>query len=207
LSLGLQFLPAPNNDDYQQATLISGQSALLLANVHTATGESSNPSDRYMYTSRDVWWLWTAPLTGPTIITNLNPNTDPFFAVSIGDSITNRQLIAYRTSGRFLQFGAVQGVSYHISGAWSPGGDILTLQLNQSASTLTIADPRPRLLPDGSFTFQISGPLDSPYQIEYSPDLIHWQQLQTGVLTNAIQTIVDSEAKNLAARFYRVIPM
>jgi hypothetical protein len=205
LRLGLQFLPAPTNDDYQQATLISGQFAMFRANVYTATGEYSDPAERYMYT-RDVWWVWTAPLTGPTIITNLNPDTTPFFSVAVGISFTNRQLIAYSISGRFLQFDAVQGVSYHIYGGWSPGGDILTLQLNQSSSTLTIAGTNARLLPDGSFTFQISGPLNSPYQIEYSTDLIHWQQLQTGVLTNAIQSIVDSEAKNLAARFYRVTP-
>jgi hypothetical protein len=214
LRIGLEFLPAPANDDFAQAFSITGTSCVLTGYVRTATGESTNPGDRFRYDYRDIWWKWTAPGTGQVVITNVQP-----------DSSTSVRVYAAGTNGPqligALQFDAVEGASYWVQATWgaAAGSDHVNLLLTESigampsasqmtAAKLTAPIPLrldlPRLLPDGRFAFHIQGPAGTPFQLEHSSDLAHWQILQTGVLTNDDQEVIDTEAGQAQMRFYRV---
>jgi hypothetical protein len=219
--IGLSFTPAPPNDDIENATAITGTSVTLTANVVTATGDSQNPSDRMTYQYRDVWWLWAPPGAGQVVITTAQPSGSPTFQVFIGTP-TNLQLVAYDAfGGPSLQFDAVAGTNYYIRGTWGVGADTLDLVLNETLDTPALAlAPQPvkssvistgavqisgpRMLGANSFGYQISGQSGSPFQIEFSTDLVHWQPLQSGTLTNTSQNFIDMNPTG-PARFYRVL--
>jgi hypothetical protein len=222
LRIGLEFLPAPANDDFAQAFSITGTSCVLTGYVRTATGESASPGDRFRYDYRDVWWKWTPPGTGHVVITNVQPDSST--SVRVYAAGTNGpQLIAYGA----VQFDAVEGVSYWVQATWGPGAgaDNVNLILTETIDAM-LSSPRmtsaksssppssmlavplnlhsPRLLPDGRFAVHIQGLPGTPYQLEHSSDLTHWQILQTGVLTNDDQEVIDTEAGQAQRRFYRV---
>jgi hypothetical protein len=77
------------------------------------------------------------------------------------------------------------------------------------SATLTVNQPGPvRLipgarLPDGRFQFVLTGTIGSRAAIEFSADLIHWQDLTTVVLTSGTLNLSDPEAGTQARRFYR----
>ena len=204
ISLGLAFLPAPVNDEIEQATPITGTSCALIGNVRTATGQSENPSDRLTFAYRDVWWLWTAPGNGYTVITNLQPNASPSVRVYTGSAITNLQLVASFSAGDgSLQFDATTGAKYYVQGTWGPGGDNLDLNLAENLTSPTWSITSPHMLPDGHFAFLLHGSPGASYQLEYSSDMLHWYTLQPGVLTNGDEIVIDPEV-TATARFYRL---
>ena len=118
------------------------------------------------------------------------------------------------------------GVVYYVQGTWGPGADNLdlqhvevlnapslgsqsvTLEKKTNSAGLVLPKKLPILssckLPDGRFVFHVQGSPRTSYQLEYSSDLVHWQTLQTGVLTNGDQEVVDPEANTVATRFYRL---
>jgi hypothetical protein len=221
---GFSFTPAPPNDDIANATVIVGTSATLTADVEAATGESSNPGDRFMFQWRDVWWLWTPPGAGHVVITNLQAGSSAYYQVYSG-SPTNLQSVAnISTDGITFQFDAVPGTNYYIRGTWGsgPGAGYLDLLFTETltapalllgsqsvkssvASIPSLQLSSPQMLNATNFAFEISGPSSTAFQIEYSTDLVHWQLLQSGVLTNATQDMIDTNAAG-SMRFYRILP-
>lgn len=218
IKLGLALLPAPGNDDFEQATPATGTLCSLIGDVRTATGQSDNPSDRFTFAYRDAWWQWTAPVTGHTVITNLQTSSSPTVRVYAGSAMTNLQLLTWFSGGGgSLQFDAAAGISYYVQGTWGPGADHLNLRLVETPGTLpsslhatnqtlaaTSQISSPHMLPDGRFAFLLQGMAGASYQLEYSSDMIHWQILQTGVLVHGGEEIIDSASSTAATRFYRL---
>ena len=102
----------------------------------------------------------------------------------------------------------LNNVSPGQSGDYSVAVSNVTGMASGSA-TLTVNQPGPvRLipgawLPDGRFQFVLTGTIGSRAAIEFSADLIQWQDLTTVVLTSGTLNLSDPEAGTQARRFYR----
>jgi len=219
IQLGMTFLPAPTNDDFEQATSITGTDVRLQANVRNATGQSTTLDDRFRYDFRDVWWAWTAPAFGAVVISNLVADANPTIRVFTGKALTNLEFIG-------TSFSAVAGATYYIEGTWGPGADSLDLHLvqtpvsmsveaetRQSAQTEALATvvaasqiqlDSPHFGTNGVFVMTVTGPRNAPYQLECSSDLVHWNIFKIGLLTTGIEEVIDKDVSNAKARFSRL---
>lgn len=87
LQLGLQFTPAPKNDDFNRPINIAGTSARIAASNNGATKEAGEPDHAGNPGGSSVWYSWTAPATGRvTLSTNEIPLYAPPSWVDIGES-------------------------------------------------------------------------------------------------------------------------
>lgn len=74
---------------------------------------------------------------------------------------------------------------------------------NQPMRNLSVADRAPA----GEVVLRLTGAPGSQLMIETSTDLTRWTPLKTVTVTNGDFEFVDSDAKNLPGRFYRVRPV
>jgi hypothetical protein len=78
-----------------------------------------------------------------------------------------------------------------------------------SSATLTVNQPGPvgltagARLPDGRFQFTLTGTPGSRVLVEFSADLVQWQNLTTVVLPAASLGLSDPDAAAHSRRFYR----
>ncbi len=78
-----------------------------------------------------------------------------------------------------------------------------------SSATLTLNQPGPvsltagARLPDGRFQFTVQGTPGSRVAVEFSTDLVQWQNLTTVVLSGSTMTLADPDTGNQPCRFYR----
>jgi hypothetical protein len=61
----------------------------------------------------------------------------------------------------------------------------------------------PRLLPDGRFSFRLSGEPGRSCTIQISSDLVRWVDWKTVVSSSASPEVIDSRAGSASQRFYR----
>jgi hypothetical protein len=59
------------------------------------------------------------------------------------------------------------------------------------------------LLPDGKFQFTLGGTSGARYVVEYSDDLVQWQELSRVTLTASTFVVSDPEASTRSQRYYR----
>jgi hypothetical protein len=90
LQLGLQFTPAPKNDDFDHPINIEGTSARIATSNNGATKEAGEPDHEGNPGGSSVWYSWTAPATGRvTLSTNEIPLYAPPSWGDIGVIITS----------------------------------------------------------------------------------------------------------------------
>ena len=121
----------PPNDDLADAELISGSSGSAGGTTIDATlepGENSSftARDPYFLRAKDVWYLWTAPSSGPVAFRTTNPDpvnyryADTGLSAETGGNITTFDEIAYNDDYPFSQwmsrivFNAAAGATYEI---------------------------------------------------------------------------------------------
>lgn len=79
-----------------------------------------------------------------------------------------------------------------------------------SSATLSVSPPAPvtltpgARLPDGRFQFTLHGTPGSRVTVEFSSDLMKWENLTTVILSSGTMTISDPDTGNQPQRFYRV---
>ena len=78
VQLGLQFTPAPRNDDFEQRTKIQGSRFNFATSNAGATKQSGEPNHLGNPGGSSVWFSWTAPASGRvTLSTNEVPAYSP----------------------------------------------------------------------------------------------------------------------------------
>jgi hypothetical protein len=87
----------PSNDDFNNATTISGLTGSSTGTNVGSTAESGEPGGysgdtEIPYTS--TWWRWTAPSSGSVVITTASSDFDTILSVYSGSSLTALSLIA-----------------------------------------------------------------------------------------------------------------
>ena len=113
-------LPAPENDDFADATVIEGNSGSVTGSNVGATlenGTSFTGGD-----NGDVWWKWTAPASGTFAFDTHGSNYDTAIAVYEGADIDDLRhtLVAddddyYYDNTSRVEFEAEAGVTYRIA--------------------------------------------------------------------------------------------
>lgn len=110
---------APANDNFVDATPISGASQ---GYTFTNTGASREPDEpQHVGNSggASVWWRWTAPATAQYTIDTFQTDFDPILAIYRGTSFTNLEAVAISDDhigdDSLVMFNAVAGDQYFIA--------------------------------------------------------------------------------------------
>jgi hypothetical protein len=199
--------PPPNND-FASSILVTGATNSITGSNLLATPEASEPAPHFAG-GKSVWWKWVSPGYGQATISTIGSDFDTVMGVYTNTPLANLTFIASdddaggnRTSQ--VTFDAIRGATYYIL-VDGYDGETGAITLNISGPA---ADTRPVLsgvsFSPGNFQFQLPGGIGQPYKIQWSSDLITWNDLHTGTLSAHLLFFQDTSPVQ-ARRFYRVL--
>jgi hypothetical protein len=118
IQLNWNFTGAPSNDNFSNAISLAGNSGTTSGSNVAATSETGEPT---FGNSRSVWWRWTAPSSGTTVVDTVGSNFDTELAIYTGTSVSALTLVVRDSdsgganyTSRAL-FTAVGGTAYYIA--------------------------------------------------------------------------------------------
>ena len=118
-SLRLQFTPAPENDQFANAAVLTGAAPSATGTNTGATRETGEPRHCCGYGAQSVWWRWTAPADGRATLSLAGTSFDWVAGVYTGPSVDALTALAAADDGP-LTFMAVEGTTYQIAvDGWS----------------------------------------------------------------------------------------
>lgn len=150
----------PPNDDFSDAQVISGNTALIDGSNSLATQESGDPSSfvespsapgRVSSAGRSVWYRWKAPASGPTTIDTCNTDYDSMLGVYTGSALNSLTEVTSNNNdcpsswGSKVTFEAMAGTTYYIDVDGCCGAP-------QGAFTLKLVAPADTTAPTVSMT-------------------------------------------------------
>ena len=110
------------NDNFADATVLSGATLSVTGSNAGATKEVGEPDIAGFAGGKSVWYSWTAPSTGAVTLTTTGSNFDTLLGVYTGSAVSALTLIAanddYNTgtiTTSALSFGAIAGTTYHFA--------------------------------------------------------------------------------------------
>jgi hypothetical protein len=201
----------PPNDNFADRIALSGPTVLTHGTNRKATREEGEPMHAGEPGGKSVWWTWTAPLSGPTIITTLGSDFDTLLSVGVGDVIDDLTLVAANDQDPLggdtsrVTFEARAGTRYEIAvDGWNAesGGIILTLDMPPAPPMLS----QPRLLAAGAFQVILFGAAGRTYVMEARTNATAgpWVSIATNLSgPTGMWTFTDSAAASFPRRFYR----
>jgi len=153
-------------------------------------------------------WVYTGhQFTNATVYTlsmTLDFQSNRWSAVLDNRLLVTNQPIT--TVGSPLNFGDLDAI-WSIADPRNPGDNFLVF--DDYAVTAEITDlPPARIEPlgyvaNGQFLLRMTGPANTRYAVEVSPDLVTWTALRTNVLANGTFDFIDTSAAGSPRRFYR----
>ncbi len=155
--------PTPRNDEFENATPLSGLSAKDYGFNSSATSEPGEPNHAGNGAGRSLWWRWTAPANGPVQIDTCDSGGfenyfDTVLAVYTGDAVDALSLVASNNDlascvpASGVAFTASAGTTYQIAVDGAPGlyaTGIIGLSLRETAASVG-PPPAP---PSNEFSF------------------------------------------------------
>lgn len=199
----------PPNDDFANSITVTGS-------VNSTTGSNLRATQEAAETpppsggGKSVWWKWTSPGYGSVTISTIGSDFDTVMSIYTNTTLAALTYLASdddsggnRTSS--VTFPAVRGGTYHIQ-VDGYGGETGAITLNISGPAATTPPVLSGLsLSPGNFQFQVPGNIGQPYLIQWSVDLIQWNDLSDGTLTSDPLYFDDSSINGQSRRFYRVV--
>ena len=142
VALNLEFnsQSKPSNDDFLNATALTGGTANDTANSAGATSESGEPSHDGNPAEKSLWWSWTAVESGPVRISTAGSAFDTVLAIYSGTSIYSLVGIASNDDANGgwesqVEFDAVAGTTYRIAvDGYDGASGAVALAVSQSDS-------------------------------------------------------------------------
>ena len=118
--LGLDLVPAPANDDFANAEVLSGTTASVSGSNQVATKETGEPNHAGEVGGASVWYRWQAPKRGRFSIDTCDSDFDTLLAVYTGSAVNSLTTVASNDdgtcgSGSELSFAATAGATYRIA--------------------------------------------------------------------------------------------
>jgi hypothetical protein len=108
----------PPNDNFANAQVLSGTTATATGTNVDATMEPGEPEHAGFTGGTSVWYVWTAPASGPVRISTCGSDFDTLLAVYTGDSVSALTTIASNDDACDTQsrvgFDATAGTTYRI---------------------------------------------------------------------------------------------
>ena len=109
-------LAPPANDNFANATVLTGTTVSLTTTNLGATKEAGEPNSTASPGGKSIWYTWTAPLSGSFQLDTTGSTFDTMLAVYTGTALNNLSLVASNDnfSGitSLLTFNAAAGTSY-----------------------------------------------------------------------------------------------
>lgn len=131
LSPGTVLAAPPVNDNFANATVLTGLPASAGGTNREATVQTGEPDETEGAGGTSVWWRWTAPVAGWVEINTAGSDFDTILAVYTGNSLTSMDLVGWNdesglTSQSRVRFQAISGTVYlfQIQGYLEDTGDI-----------------------------------------------------------------------------------
>ncbi|HEU0010742.1 MAG TPA: hypothetical protein VFT34_13070 [Verrucomicrobiae bacterium] len=90
----IQIVGAPANDDFNNATALTGIQGGVSSRNHNATRQNGEPNHAGNLGGRSVWFNWTAPASGDAVFDTMGSTLDTLLAVYIGNSLNGLTLVA-----------------------------------------------------------------------------------------------------------------
>ena len=118
-SVTASFTQIVSNDNFANASSITGLSGQTTGSNIGATKESGEPSHAGNAGGASVWWYWTASASGQTTLDTFGSNFDTLLAVYTGSSVNILTQVASNDDSGGLQsqvtFTSVSGTTYYIA--------------------------------------------------------------------------------------------
>jgi hypothetical protein len=175
---------------------------------YRATREPGEPDHAGQPGGKSLWWRWTAPRTGPVLLTTTGSSVDTLLAVYTGSALSGLQLVASNDDAgeegspmSELVFEAVAGVEYQIA--------VDSFERGVGTIVLSLIIERPRL---GQPGFEgadlvrvavLNGPVGDLYTVEGSLDLKRWRPIATVRNLDGTLLFSDPMSRTARYRFYR----
>jgi hypothetical protein len=114
--------PAPANDNFANATVLTGTSISVTGTNIGATKQPGEPNLAGNRGGASVWYSWTAPGSGTVSLNTHGSNFDTLLGVYTGTSVSSLTLVAgndddraNRTLTSAVTFTAAAGTTYHFA--------------------------------------------------------------------------------------------
>ena len=113
--------PAPANDNFASAQILSGQRGSLTGTNVSATKESGEPNHAGNVGGASVWYSWTAPATGQATFSTAGSGFNTLLGIYTGSSVSGLTQVAANddasssTTTSQVSFAATSGVTYRIA--------------------------------------------------------------------------------------------
>ena len=136
---------APTNDNFANATVLSGASATATGNNSAASKEAGEPNVMSNLGGKSLWYAWTAPTSGTVQINTEGSNFDTVLGVYTGGSVSSLTTVAQnddvtrRDATSAVSFTAAAGTIYYIqvdgynSGRGAASGNVVLNLTEQQA--------------------------------------------------------------------------
>jgi hypothetical protein len=134
---------APANDNFADATVLSGSSASAMGSITFASREPGEPAAYPgLGTTRSVWFAWTAPHDGTATFDATGSGYGWVQGIFTGDTLGTLTRLDYRYSGT-AQLSVKQGVTYRIAiESYGTGGQVrLTVTLPPPPPPPPVTEP------------------------------------------------------------------
>jgi hypothetical protein len=122
VSLQFVVLPAtpPANDNFANAQILSGVTAIVATNTFGATKQPGEPNHAGNAGGSSVWYRWTAPSAGTWFLDTTGSTFTTLLAVYTGNALTGLSTVANNLGAggvltNTISFTAVAGVTYQIA--------------------------------------------------------------------------------------------
>lgn len=122
----VQAQPAPTNDDFSAAVLLTGTNVVVTGSNINATKEPGEPDHAGNSGGKSIWWDWQSPQSGYVTISTAGSTSiyggplDTVLGVYVGTSVSNLTTIASNDDGlidatSLVTFYATAGTIYRIA--------------------------------------------------------------------------------------------
>ena len=198
--------PPPANDNFAQATVLSGSSLTVTGTTVSATREPGEPLHSLDPAARTVWYSWTAPASGTVGLSVTGDTNWPLTAVYAGHSLWN--LIPVAPTANAFAFYALAGTTYKLVVAGPNGLETgFSLTLSGPPAPPAIDGAHTVRLANGTYQVRVTGSIGQSFVVQASSDSRNWVTIRTDTLVDTTLNFVDTTAARFPRRFYRVLPL
>jgi hypothetical protein len=192
IDFSYKFAPAPPNDEFEQATILTNAPALLDGNTRTATTEHQPYYTDSRFADRDLWWRWTAPGSGFGVLSNNLSDVSNRIRVYTGTNRAARALLATNWTeleiAPALTFPASSGTVYSFRMSASYPSDLMNWTFHFAPSSAGLVS---------------SEKATDPYVLEISTDLREWTPIATNSLPHDMGFRLRSRNMDRPQEFWR----
>jgi hypothetical protein len=209
ITLRLQPIPPPPNDNFGSASLMTGLTSTVTGHNTNATGEVGEPEHGFNPIPRSVWWRWVAPTNWVVRVDTFGSHQSfsPYVAAYQGSSVSTLTYLAGADRYSWLTFRPQTGQAYYFAvDGWY--GDVGRIVLNLQASPPPANDAFTAATLITGYTNSVSG--DNTFATQETSEPIHsgstagkslWYRWTAP--TNWAVVIDSSGALNAAIAVYR----